>query len=121
MFCKNFEHNFILYILIIIFIVNLININDEDGLLINYKKLSFMFLIMTIIFVLFVIIYIKKNKNKNHLVDKYAKFFIESDYDSDDSYIQMNFKKTNDSNESNDSDDIDNLIKDYENEIFIEN
>jgi hypothetical protein len=106
MFIKNFEHHIILYLLIVIFIVNLLSIYSEEILFLNYKKISFLFLIMTIIFVIVVITYIKQNKPKTQ---RYAKYFIESDLDS------------NESSEFNESYDNDDLITDYENEIFIEN
>lgn len=101
MIWNNFEYFLILLILIIICIVNIINIYNEDDSFIVYKKLSFLFLLSTIIFVLSFIIRIKCSKSKNV---KFSQYFIESD-----------------SNDSNDSNDTDDLITDYETEIFIEN
>jgi hypothetical protein len=115
MIFKDFEHNVILYLLIIIFIVNLQSIYNDESPFANYKKISFTFLIMSIIFVILIIMHIKKNKTKKLF---YAKFFVESDDDNDDSY--ENFIVDN-SNGSDDSDDSDDLKTDYEIDIFIEN
>ncbi len=125
MICKNFEHNIILYLLIVILIFNSISIYNDKSEFINYKKLSFMFVIMTIIFVILVIMSIKKNKNNNK-THTYARYFLESDFESDDSYENMNVNSTNDSNDSNDDyDDYDDYDDDltinFVNEILIEN
>jgi hypothetical protein len=115
MIFKDFEHNVILYLLIIIFIVNLLSIYNDESPFASYKKISFTFLIMAIIFVILIIMHIKKNKTKKLF---YAKFFVESDDDCDDSYENFIIDNSNDSDEGNEFDD---LKTDYANEIFIEN